>query len=201
VRVGLTGGIASGKSTVASLLVELGAVLIDGDALAREVVGRGTAGLAQVVEAFGSDLLTPEGDLDRAALGRIVFSDEAARRRLEGITHPLIFERYAELEAAAPPGALVVHDIPLLAESGRAETFDAVIVVDVPPEVQVDRMVRERGWTREEAESRIAAQASREERLAIATHVIDNTGGLEELRARVEQVHAELTGQDEGPRA
>jgi dephospho-CoA kinase len=201
VRVGLTGGIASGKSTVAAILVERGAVLIDGDALAREVVARGTPGLAQVVEAFGADLLTPEGDLDRAALGRIVFSDEAARRRLEGITHPLIFERYAELEAAAPPGALVVHDIPLLAESGRAETFDAVIVVDVPPEVQVDRMVRERGWTREEAESRIAAQASREDRLAIATHVIDNTGGLEELRARVEQVHAELTGQDEGPRA
>jgi len=201
VRVGLTGGIASGKSTVASILVELGAVLIDGDALAREVVARGTPGLAQVVEAFGSDLLTPEGDLDRAALGRIVFSDEAARRRLEGITHPLIFERYAELEAAAPPGALVVHDIPLLAESGRADTFDAVIVVDVPPEVQVDRMVRERGWTREEAESRIAAQASREDRLAIATHVIDNTGSLEELRARVAEVHAALTGQDEGPRA
>jgi dephospho-CoA kinase len=201
VRVGLTGGIASGKSTVAAILVELGAVLIDGDALAREVVARGTPGLAQVVEAFGSDLLTPEGDLDRAALGRIVFSDEAARRRLEGITHPLIFERYAELEAAAPPGALVVHDIPLLAESGRADTFDAVIVVDVPPEVQVDRMVRERGWTREEAESRIAAQASREDRLAIATHVIDNTGSLEELRARVAEVHAELTGQDEGPRA
>ena len=200
-RVGLTGGIASGKSTVASILVELGAVLIDGDALAREVVARGTPGLAQVVEAFGADLLTPEGDLDRAALGRIVFADEAARRRLEGITHPLIFERYAELEAAAPPGALVVHDIPLLAESGRADTFDAVLVVDVPPEVQVDRMVRERGWTREEAESRIAAQASREDRLAIATHVIDNTGSLEELRARVEEVHAELTGQDKGPRA
>ena len=192
-RVGLTGGIASGKSTVASILVELGAVLIDGDALAREVVARGTPGLAQVVEVFGSDLLTPAGDLDRAALGRIVFSDEAARRRLEGITHPLIFERYAELEAAAPPGALVVHDIPLLAESGRADTFDAVLVVDVPPEVQVDRMVRERGWTREEAESRIAAQASRADRLAIATHVIDNTGTLEDLRARVEQIHTELT--------
>src|SRR4051794_26084752 len=131
-RVGLTGGIASGKSTVASILVELGDVLIDGDALAREVVARGTPGLAQVVEEFGEELLTPQGDLDRAALGRIVFADEAARRRLEAITHPLIFERYAELEAAAPPDAVVVHDIPLLAEAGpdRAATFDEVIVVD-----------------------------------------------------------------------
>src|SRR4051812_25969936 len=191
-RVGLTGGIASGKSTVARMLVELGAVLIDGDALAREVVARGTPGLARVVAEFGEQLLTPEGDLDRPALGRIVFSDEAARRRLEGITHPLIFERYAELEAAAPPGALVVHDIPLLAESGRADTFDAVLVVDVPPEVQVERMVRERGWTREEAESRIAAQASRADRLAIATYVIENTGTLDDLRAQVEAVYAEL---------
>ncbi|QIG42663.1 dephospho-CoA kinase [Nocardioides anomalus] len=192
-RVGLTGGIASGKSTVASMLVELGAVLIDGDALAREVVARGTPGLAQVVAAFGEELLTPEGDLDRPALGRIVFADEAARKRLEAITHPLIFERYAELEAAAGPDDLVVHDIPLLAESGRADTFDEVLVVDVPVELQVERMVRERGWTREDAEARIAAQASREDRLAIATYVIDNTGTLEQLRARVEEIHAELT--------
>ena len=192
-RVGLTGGIASGKSTVAQLLVDLGAVLIDGDALAREVVARGTPGLAQVVEEFGEELLTPEGDLDRPALGRIVFSDEAARRRLEGITHPLIFERYAELEAAAAPDAVVVHDIPLLAESGRADTFDEVIVVDVPVALQVERMLRDRGWTREEAESRIAAQASREDRLAIATHVIDNTGSLDQLRARVEELYRQLT--------
>jgi dephospho-CoA kinase len=192
-RVGLTGGIASGKSTVAQLLVDLGAVLIDGDALAREVVARGTPGLAQVVEEFGSDLLTDEGDLDRAALGRIVFADESARRRLEAITHPLIFEKYAELEAAAPPGALVVHDIPLLAESGRADTFDEVVVVDAPPELQVERMMSDRGWTREEAESRIAAQASREERLAIATYVIDNIGSLDDLREQVEGVYAQLT--------
>ena len=192
-RVGLTGGIASGKSTVASILVELGAVLIDGDALAREVVARGTPGLAQVIAEFGDELLTPEGDLDRPALGRIVFSDQAARKRLEGITHPLIFERYAELEAAAGPDDLVVHDIPLLAESGRADTFDEVIVVDAPRELQVERMVRDRGWTREEAESRIAAQASREDRLAIATYVIDNTGSLDELRARVEEVYRELS--------
>jgi dephospho-CoA kinase len=194
VRVGLTGGIASGKSTVATMLVELGAILIDGDALAREVVARGTPGLAQVVAEFGEELLTPEGDLDRAALGRIVFSDESARRRLEAITHPLIFERYAELEAAAPPDAVVVHDIPLLAESGRADTFDAVIVVDVPTELQVERMMQDRGWTREEAESRIAAQAAREDRLAIATHVVGNTGTLDYLRAQVQNVYAELTG-------
>src|SRR3954465_10624578 len=117
-RVGLTGGVASGKSTVAELLVGLGAVLIDGDALAREVVARGTPGLAQVVEEFGAELLTADGDLDRPALGRIVFSDEGARRRLEAITHPLIFERYAELEAEAPPGALVGAHTPLLAEPG-----------------------------------------------------------------------------------
>lgn len=195
-RVGLTGGIASGKSTVAEVLVDLGAVLIDGDALAREVVARGTPGLAQVVAEFGEHLLTPDGDLDRAALGKVVFADEAARKRLEAITHPLIFERYAELEAAAGPDDLVVHDIPLLAESGRADTFDEVLVVDVPPEVQVERMVRERGMTREDAEARIAAQASRADRLAIATYVIDNTGTLEELRARVEEIHAELTARD-----
>ena len=194
-RVGLTGGIASGKSTVAQMLVDLGAVLIDGDALAREVVARGTPGLAQVVEEFGEELLTPEGDLDRPALGRIVFSDGSARRRLEAITHPLIFERYAELEAAAPPDAVVVHDIPLLAESGRAraDTFDAVIVVDVPAELQIERMMRDRGWTREDAESRIAAQASRDDRLAIATYVIDNTVSLDDLRAQVQDIYADLT--------
>src|SRR3954464_8956637 len=192
VRIGLTGGIGSGKSTVARMLVELGAVLIDGDALAREVVARGTQGLARVVAECGEELLTPEGDLDRPALGRIVFSDEAARRRLEGITHPLIFERYAELEPAPPPDAIAVHDIPLLAESGRADSFDAVIVVDVPAELQIERMLRDRGWPREEAQSRIAAQASREDRLAIATYVIDNTGSLDDLRARVEEVYSKL---------
>lgn len=191
--MGLTGGIASGKSTVSAMLEELGAVIIDGDKLAREVVERGTPGLAAVVEAFGAELLTPEGDLDRPALGTVVFGDEEKRKVLEGIVHPLVFERYAELEAAAPAGALVVHDIPLLAESGRADTFDAVVVVDVPVETQVERMARDRGLDRAGAEARIAAQATREQRLAIATHVIDNTGTLEDLRARVDQVYAELT--------
>src|SRR5690606_38950577 len=160
---------------------------------AREVVEKGTPGLAQVVEAFGAGVLTPEGSLDRPKLGRIVFADEEQRRRLEGIVHPLVFERYAELEAAAPEGALVVHDIPLLAESGRADTFDAVVVVETPEELQIERMLRDRGWTREDAESRIAAQATPEQRRAIATHLIVNDGSLEHLRAQVEQVFAELT--------
>lgn len=192
VRVGLTGGIASGKSTVSAILRELGAVVIDADALAREVVAKGTPGLAAVVAEFGPGLLTADGELDRAAMGSLVFGDEAARRRLEAIVHPLVFERIVDLETHAPEGAVVVHDIPLLAEGGRAPSFDAVLVVDVPTEVQVERMVRDRGWTREQAQARIAAQASRAERLAIATHVLDNTGTREDLRAAVERVHAEL---------
>lgn len=192
-RVGLTGGIASGKSTVSEIFAELGAVIIDGDKLAREVVERGTPGLAQVVEAFGPEILTPEGDLDRPRLGQIVFTDDARRKVLEGIVHPLVFERYAALEAAAPTDGVVVHDIPLLAETGRADTFDAVVVVEAPVEVQVERMLRDRGWTREDAESRIAAQATAEQRRAIATHLIVNDGSLADLRARVEEVWAELT--------
>ncbi len=193
-RVGLTGGVASGKSTVSALLAELGAVVIDADQLAREVVERGTPGLAQVVEEFGEELLTPDGDLDRPAMGRLVFGDEEKRKRLEAIVHPLVFERYAEIEGSAPADAVVVHDIPLLAESGRADTFDEVIVVDAPTELQVERMVRDRGWTEDEARSRIAAQATREQRLAIATIVVENDGTLDELRARVREVWEQLDG-------
>lgn len=191
-RVGLTGGVASGKSSVSAILVDLGAVLIDADVLAREVVSRGTSGLEAVVAEFGADLLTADGDLDRAAMGALVFADADARKRLEAIVHPLVFERIVELESQAPEDAVVVHDIPLLAESGRADTFDAVLVVHAPAEVQIDRMTRDRGWSREEAEARIAAQASSEERLAVATHVIDNTGSLADLRRRVEAVYASL---------
>jgi dephospho-CoA kinase len=190
--VGLTGGIASGKSTVSGILRELGAVVIDADQLAREVVAAGTPGLAAVVAEFGPDLLGPDGELDRPAMGRLVFGDEAARKRLEAIVHPLVFERIVELEAGAGPGDVVVHDIPLLAESGRAETFDAVIVVDAPPAVQVERMVRDRGWSEAEARSRIAAQATRQDRLSIATHVVENTGTLEDLRHRVTEVFEEV---------
>ena len=191
-RVGLTGGIASGKSTVSAILAELGAVIIDADALAREVVEKGTAGLDAVVAEFGEGLLTPEGDLDRPAMGALVFGDVDARRRLEAIVHPLVFERIIALEAGAPEGALVVHDIPLLAESGRADTFDAVIVVDAPAEVQVERMLRDRGWSSEDATSRMAAQASREHRNAIATYLIENTGTIEDLRRRVTEVFEDL---------
>lgn len=195
-RVGLTGGVASGKSTVSGILRELGAVVIDADQLAREVVAKGTPGLARVVEAFGPAVLTPDGELDRPKVGAIVFADEEKRRVLEGIVHPLVFDRIVALEEAAPADALVVHDIPLLAESGRAHTFDAVVVVDAPEELQVERMVRDRGWTPEEAAARIAAQATREQRLAIATHVVENTGTLDQLRARVEEVVAALRNQE-----
>jgi dephospho-CoA kinase len=192
VRIGLTGGVASGKSSVSAILRELGAIVIDADQLAREVVAKGTPGLQQVVESFGPGVLTADGDLDRAKMGSIVFADEDRRRVLEAIVHPLVFERIVELEEAAAGADLIVHDIPLLAESGRAETFDAVIVVDAPPGVQVERMVRDRGWTTEEAQARIGAQASREDRRAVATYVIDNTGTLDDLRQRVTEVVEEL---------
>ncbi|WBQ02371.1 dephospho-CoA kinase [Kribbella sp. CA-293567] len=183
-RVGLTGGIGSGKSSVSARLAARGAVVIDSDLLAREVVARGTDGLAEVVEAFG-DVLTPEGELDRPAVGRIVFGDEQARRKLEAIIHPRVRARAAEIEAAAPADAVVVHDIPLLVETGQGDKFDLVLVVDVPQQVQVERLVRDRGMTEQEAEARIASQATREQRLAVADLVIDNSGGLDELDARV----------------
>lgn len=191
-RVGLTGGIASGKSTVAAILRELGAVVIDADQLAREVVERGTPGLAGVVEAFGPGVLAADGSLDRPALGAVVFADPERRAVLEGILHPLIRARSAELEADAGPDALVVHDIPLLVETGQQDRFDAVVVVDVPEEVQVRRMVTDRGWTEDDARARIAAQASRDERRAAATYLVENTGTRDDLRHRVTEVVAEL---------
>ena len=168
--------------------------MIDADAIAREVVAPGTPGLAAVVEEFGPRVLTADGALDRPKVGAIVFADEERRRALEAIIHPLVFERTIELEEAAPEGAIVVHDIPLLAESGRAGTFDAVIVVDAPREVQIERMVRDRGWTAGDAEARIAAQASREDRRAIATYLIENTGTRDDLRRQVAQVVETLRG-------
>jgi len=193
-RVGLTGGVASGKSTVSQMMADLGAVVIDADLLAREVVAKGSEGLAEVVEAFGPGVLADDGELDRPAVGAIVFADPDQRKVLEAIIHPRVRARGAEIEAAAPEGALVVHDIPLLAETGQAGAFDAVVVVDVPTEVQLDRMVRLRGMTPEDADARIAAQASREDRLAVATYVIDNTGTYDDLRERVAEVVEQLTG-------
>ncbi len=191
-RVGLTGGIASGKSTVSQILRELGAVIIDADQLAREVVQVGQPGFAKVVSEFGEDLVGSDGQLDRPALGQIVFANPERRAALEAIVHPLVFERILALEAQASSTDIVVHDIPLLAESGRADTFDAVLVVDADEDDQLERMIHDRGWSEADARARMAAQATRQDRLAIATHVIDNTGTLEDLRERVTEVFDEL---------
>ncbi len=192
-RIGLTGGIGSGKSEVSRLLAEHGAVVIDADVLAREVVEPGTPGLAEVVEAFGAGVLADDGSLDRAALGARVFGDDAARRRLEAIIHPRVRARAAEIEAAADPDAIVVHDIPLLVETGQGEAFDGVIVVDVPLEVQIERLVSEREMSANEAQGRISAQASRQQRAGAADWIVDNTGSLADLRSAVARVWKELS--------
>lgn len=199
-RVGLTGGIASGKSTVAGILAGLGAVVVDADLLAREVVAPGTEGLREVVAAFGPEVIAASGELDRPALAALVFGDDAARMALERIVHPRVRARAAELEASAPPGAVVVHDIPLLVETGQAGEFDAVLVVDVPVETQIDRLTRLKGMSRAEAQARVAAQASREQRRAAASYLIDNTGTPEDLRHRVTEVFERLTAADSASR-
>ena len=191
-RVGLTGGIGAGKSEVSARLAAQGAVVIDADAIAREVVEPGTEGLAQVVGVFGPEVLLPDGGLDRPRLGEIVFADPDLRGKLNEIVHPRVGARMAELEREAGPASIVVHDVPLIAESGRTDAYDLVVVVDVPPRVQLDRLVRRRGMTREQAEARMAAQASREERLAIADIVIDNSGSLAELDRQVGDLWSEL---------
>jgi dephospho-CoA kinase len=191
-RVGLTGGIGSGKSEVSKRLAAQGAVIIDADAIAREVVAAGTDGLAEVVEAFGKDVLRADGELDRPALGDIVFADPELRGKLNAIVHPRVGARMAELERDAGPGAIVVHDVPLIAENGMAGAYDVVVVVDVPPRLQIERLERYRGMTAEQARARMAAQASREQRLAIAGIVIDNSGSLSELDRQVGDLWAEL---------
>jgi len=191
-RVGLTGGIGSGKSTVSALLASHGAVVIDYDLLAREVVEPGTPALAAIVERFGSGILTEGGALDRPALGAIVFADPGALKDLETITHGAIKARAVELESQAGPGAVVVHDNPLLVEMGATEFMDVVIVVDVPVEVQMQRLVELRGMTEQDARARIAAQASREDRAGVADIIVDNTGPLEELATIVGDLWGEL---------
>lgn len=191
-RVGLTGGIASGKTAVSDLLASYGAVVIDADVLAREVVAPGTPGLEAVVARFGADVLDEAGALDRAALGAVVFSDEGARKDLEAIIHPAVRARAAEIEAASAPDAVVVHVIPLLVETGQANAFDAVVVVDVAPETQLDRLRRRNGLDEQDARRRIAAQASREARLAVADHVVDNDGRPDELTQKVARLWREL---------
>lgn len=190
--VGLTGGIGAGKSEVSRLLVEHGAHLVDADRIAREVVEPGTPGLAAVVEAFGESVLAADGSLDRPKLGEIVFADPERRAVLNGIVHPLVGARSAELQSQAPQDGVVVHDVPLLTENGLAELYDLVIVVDVEPRTQVERLVRSRGMSEEEARARMAAQAGREERLAVADILIDNEVSLDALRGRVAEVWTEL---------
>ncbi|MFC7261647.1 dephospho-CoA kinase [Streptomyces lutosisoli] len=191
-KVGLTGGIGAGKSEVSRLLVEQGAVLIDADRIAREVVAPGTPGLAAVVDAFGEDVLAPGGGLDRPKLGSIVFADPEKLAVLNSIVHPLVGARSRELERSASEDAVVVHDVPLLAENSLAPLYDLVIVVDASPETQLDRLVRLRGMTEEDARARMAAQAPREKRLEIADVVIDNDVPLEELQRRVREVWTDL---------
>ncbi|MEU2925254.1 dephospho-CoA kinase [Streptomyces sp. NPDC007251] len=191
-KVGLTGGIGAGKSEVSLLLVEHGAVLIDADRIAREVVAPGTPGLAAVVDAFGEDVLTADGSLDRPKLGSIVFADPQRLAVLNSIVHPLVGARSRELEEAAAPDAVVVHDVPLLTENGLAPLYDLVIVVDASPETQLDRLVRLRGMTEQDARARMAAQATREQRRQIADIVIDNDVPLDTLRKRVAEVWEDL---------
>jgi dephospho-CoA kinase len=191
-RVGLTGGIGAGKSEVSRRLAAQGAVVIDADLIAREVVEPGTEGLAEVVGAFGDQVLRPDGELDRGRLGDLVFADPELRGKLNAIIHPRVARRMAELERAAGPGAIVVHDVPLIAENDRAGAYDVVVVVDAPPKAQAERLVRRRGMTREQARARMAAQASREQRLAIADIVIDNSGSLTELDRQVGDLWAQL---------
>ncbi|GAA2318390.1 dephospho-CoA kinase [Streptomyces caniferus] len=192
VKVGLTGGIGAGKSEVSRLLASYGAVVVDADKIAREVVEPGTPGLAAVVEEFGSGVLAPDGTLDRPKLGRIVFSDPEKLKALNAIVHPLVGARSAELEASAGPDAVVVHDVPLLTENGLAPLYDLVVVVDAAPQTQLDRLVRLRGMPEDEATSRMGAQATREQRLAVADLVIDNDGPLEALEPQVRAVWERL---------
>ncbi|WP_328948159.1 dephospho-CoA kinase [Streptomyces sp. NBC_00184] len=192
-KVGLTGGIGAGKSEVSRMLAGYGAVLIDADRIAREVVEPGTPGLDAVVGEFGTGILTPEGTLDRPKLGSVVFSDGERLAALNAIVHPLVGARSAELERAAGPDSVVVHDVPLLTENGLAPLYDLVIVVDAAPETQLDRLVRLRGMTEQEARARMAAQATREQRRAVADLVIDNDGPIEALEPQVREVWAELT--------
>ena len=195
--IGLTGGIASGKSTVASRLVEHGAVLVDADVLAREVVEPGTPGLAEIERVFGSSVISADGSLNRPALGAIIFSDSAQRGALNAITHPAIWKRAKELFAVAEaenPDVVIVYDVPLLAEAAadRPMTFDRIVVVEADIETRIDRMVQLRGMSRTEAEGRLGAQASDAERRKFADVVIDSNGTFEHTLEQVDDFWATL---------
>jgi dephospho-CoA kinase len=197
--IGLTGGIAAGKSTVSTRWAEHGAVVVDADRLARDAVAPGSQGLVRVAERFGDGVIAADGSLDRPALGAIVFSDPAARKDLEGITHPEVWRlAQAAFDAAeaADPDAVVVYDVPLLAEArgSRPLHFDSVVVVDAPASVRIERLVAHRGMSREEAERRVGAQASDGERLALADHVVDATGTLEDTVRSADTVWGRIAG-------
>lgn len=189
-RVGLTGGIGAGKSAVARSLSAHGAVVIDADVLAREAVAPGTDGLAQVVEAFGSQVLSTDGALDRARLARVVFADPAARARLNAIVHPVVGRLFEQRAAAAPAGSVVVHDVPLLAENGLGPNYRLVLVVEAPLSARLARLAG-RGMSEQEARRRIAAQAGDAQRRAVADVIIVNDGTLRQLDERVARVWRE----------
>lgn len=190
-QIGLTGGIGSGKSTAAGRFAELGALVIDADALAREAVEPGTDGLAAVVAEFGEQVLDADGRLDRPALARLVFGDEAARGRLNAIVHPRVRARAVELIAAAPPGTVVVQDVPLLVETEQAGAYDLVVVVEAPEELRVRRLAADRGMSAEEVRARMASQATDEQRRAVADVVLVNDGTPDDLRAEVDALWAD----------
>jgi dephospho-CoA kinase len=193
VMAALTGGIGSGKSTVAELLARRGAVLVDADVIAREVVEPGTPALAALVDRFGSGILAGDGTLDRAGLARVAFADDESRAALEAITHPAINDEFTRRLREAAPDAIVICDVPLLVESTQAQArgYEIVIVVEAPPDVRLRRLER-RGVPRDDAGRRMAAQASDEERRAMATYVIDNGGDLAALESQVDSVWHDL---------
>ncbi|MUL45179.1 dephospho-CoA kinase [Mycobacterium sp. CBMA293] len=187
-RIGLSGGIGAGKSTVSSTFAAAGGIIVDGDVIAREVVEPGTEGLAKLVEAFGEDILLPDGSLNRPALAAVAFSDEQKRQTLNSIVHPLVGKRRAELIDAAPVGSVVVEDIPLLVESQMAPLFPLVVMVHADEDVRVARLIEYRGFSEDDARARIAAQATVEQRQAVADVWLDNSGRADELAAKAREL-------------
>jgi dephospho-CoA kinase len=196
--IGLTGGIAAGKSTVSRRWADHGGVVVDADRLARDAVAPGSTGLARVAERFGPSVIAPDGSLDRPALGAVVFADPAARKDLEAITHPEVWrlaQQAFDAAGSADPDAIIVYDVPLLAEArgSRPLRFDAVVVVDAPAAQRIERLVEHRRMPRDEAERRVAAQASDADRLAFADHVVDATGTLEQTIRSADEVWSRIT--------
>ncbi len=187
-RIGLTGGIGAGKSTAAAEMVNLGAVVIDADRVARDVVAPGTPGLAAVLAEFGPQVRSADGSLDRPALGRVVFADDDARARLNAIVHPLVRRATGQRLAAVAAGSIVVHDVPLIVEGGSAGDYDLVVVVGADEDIRIERLQRDRAMSEADARARIGAQATDEQRRAVADAWLDNTAGPDELREQVRRL-------------